>query len=355
MGDKFGSFAFCLAVHPAYLEIKRRCPNVVFQAATDDLEGYARDPLDLAAMFPIAAEALQRHASVVINPTKSAILLPQGHRGLDASQVPEGVEIKRDGTIVVGAAVGSDEFVRAHINSIVQRNVAKLRALELVDPQAALLLLSACLVPALGYHLQVTPPRLAADAARAWDAAIDEARHHVVSGLYDPALGRAPQVGAALQALSDQKARLPMKGGGLGQYSAVLLSPISFYAAYAHHASLDGGTRGRLLLTELAPTIRLLGGLLPQTVMEEDVVAAADLGLRRPVRKLQRDLTRAAHGLAQSRLLDSIPRTQFGVLDRRVVQHPTDAWLPFFVAPTSSDFLSYPMLSVRSSFSGRRK
>ena len=71
-------------------------------------------------------------------------------------------------------------------------------------------------------------------------------------------------------------------------------------------------------------------------------VAAADLGLRRPVRKLQRDLTRAAHGLARSRLLDSIPRTQFGVLDRRVLQHPTDAWLPFFVAPTSSDLVVEP-------------
>jgi hypothetical protein len=43
MGDKFGSFAFDLAVHPAYLEIQAACPSVVFQAATDDLKCYARD------------------------------------------------------------------------------------------------------------------------------------------------------------------------------------------------------------------------------------------------------------------------------------------------------------------------
>ena len=29
MGDKFGSFAFDLAVHPAYLEIQTACPSVV--------------------------------------------------------------------------------------------------------------------------------------------------------------------------------------------------------------------------------------------------------------------------------------------------------------------------------------
>ena len=42
MGDKFGSFVYCLTVHPAYLEIMDRCPNVIVQAATDDLKGYAR-------------------------------------------------------------------------------------------------------------------------------------------------------------------------------------------------------------------------------------------------------------------------------------------------------------------------
>ena len=29
MGDKFGSFVYCLTVHPAYMAVRRRCPNVV--------------------------------------------------------------------------------------------------------------------------------------------------------------------------------------------------------------------------------------------------------------------------------------------------------------------------------------
>ena len=339
MGDKLGSFAFCLAVHPAYVEVKAKCPNVVLQAATDDLKGYARDPHDLLAMFPVAADALRKHAGVVINPSKSAVLLAKGHPDLDAELIPDGVDIRRDGTVVVGAAVGTDRFVQDHLMAIVCSNAAKLTALELVDPQSALLLLSSCLVPVLGYHLQVTPPRLALAAAHAWDAAIDAARSRIMS---DPTLGRAPRVGDALQDLADRKARLPLKKGGLGHYSAVLLSPISFYAAYAHHASLDAGTRSRLRLRELALTMAALSDLLPKAVLDEHVVPAADLGLKRPIRKLQGVMTRAAHDLAHSRLVDAVPRTPSGICDRRVLQHPTDAWLPFFVAPTSSELAISP-------------
>ncbi len=104
---------------------------------------------------------------------------------------------------------------------IVRQNVRKIEALHLLDPQFALLLLSGCLALVLGYHLQVTPPRLALAAAQAWDAAVDAARLRIAS---DPALGRAPLVSAALLDLSARKARLPLKSGGLGHTSAVLLS-----------------------------------------------------------------------------------------------------------------------------------
>ena len=67
ISDKFGSFAFDLAVHPAYLEIQAACPSVVFQAATDDLKCYARDPLDLCKMFPIASTALATHVGLRLN------------------------------------------------------------------------------------------------------------------------------------------------------------------------------------------------------------------------------------------------------------------------------------------------
>ena len=88
MGDKFGSFAFDLAVHPAYLEIQAACPSVVFQAATDDLKCYARDPLDLCKMFPIASAALATHVGLRLSQSKSAILLAAGQADLDPADVP---------------------------------------------------------------------------------------------------------------------------------------------------------------------------------------------------------------------------------------------------------------------------
>ena len=154
MGDKFGSFVYCLTVHPAYVEIMERCPNVLVQAATDDLKGYARDPLDLCQMFPIAAEALERHAGVRLNVEKSAILLPRGVPDPDVDRLPAGsvvqdghvlmrvggehghlhkIELKRDGTIIVGAAVGMDDFIMQHVMSVVRQAIAKFSALRLVN------------------------------------------------------------------------------------------------------------------------------------------------------------------------------------------------------------------------------
>jgi hypothetical protein len=182
MGDKFGSFVYCLTVHPAYIEIMERCPSVVVQAATDDLKGYARDPLELCRMLPIAAEALERHAGVKLNVDKSAILLPRGVSDPDVTRLPPGavvrdgyllmplgveqhehkIELKRDGTIDVDAAVGTDAFVMHHIMSVVDQAVTKFSALRIVQAQNALLLLSGCLYAALGYILpdsRSLPPR----------------------------------------------------------------------------------------------------------------------------------------------------------------------------------------------------
>ncbi len=83
--------------------------------------------------------------------------------------------------------------------SVVEQAVAKFSALHIVRAQNALLLLSGCLSAALGYILQVTPPRLALAAAQAWDAAMDAERARIAS---DPELGVTPTVGVDLQAMS---------------------------------------------------------------------------------------------------------------------------------------------------------
>ncbi len=131
-------------------------------------------------MFPVAAEELERHASITLNASKSGILLAPGVSDPALDRLPEGsslsykdrtrflligtdrhkVQLKRDGLVVVGAAVGTDECVSEHIMGVVRCATRKLDALSLVDAQSALLLLSGCLAQALSYHLQVTLPTL---------------------------------------------------------------------------------------------------------------------------------------------------------------------------------------------------
>ncbi len=121
----------------------------------------------------------------------------------------------------------------------------------------------------------------------------------------------------------------------------MLLSPIAFYAAYSQHAFLDEGTRTRLLERELVPTAAVLRDVLPPVGLEL-IVPVADLGVVKPPRKLQRDLTRAAHALVFQRLMDS-PHC---VRNMRVLAHPTDAFLPFLAAPTSALLVEPPHFTV---------
>ena len=83
-------------------------------------------------MFPIASAALEKHAGLRLNQSKSAILLAAGHADLAPEDVPDGVEVRRDGTMVVGAAVGTDQFVQEHLQAIVRQNTRKFNALYLL-------------------------------------------------------------------------------------------------------------------------------------------------------------------------------------------------------------------------------
>ena len=84
----------------------------------------------------------------------------------------------------------------------------------------------------------------------------------------------------------------------------MLLSPIAFYAAYTQHAYVEQGCRTRLLRAELDHALQELQLRLPALGLEM-LTQPDDLGKEAPVPKLQREITRAAHSLALTRLKDS--------------------------------------------------
>jgi hypothetical protein len=66
--------------------------------------------------------------------------------------------------VIVGEAVGTDDYyhIRKHIMDITTSALKKVAALtKLQSRQAANVMLVSCVVQALGYYMQVTPPRLA--------------------------------------------------------------------------------------------------------------------------------------------------------------------------------------------------
>jgi hypothetical protein len=216
----------------------------------------------------------------------------------------------------------------------VLRATRKLAALSLLDAQNALLLLSGCLSTALTYHLQVTPPRLAAAAAQAWDDAMDAARARIMS---EPSVGVVPVVGPALQALSDGKARLPLKKGGLGHTSAAMLSPAAFYATYTQHAFHEQVGPDRMLVQELDFARALLTPSLPQAALEL-LADPCVMRLKAPPVKLQRSITQALQTRAHAALMDSAPDDR----DKRII----------FCAFTSLGGLSEPVVKFLNGAAG---
>jgi hypothetical protein len=249
--------------------------------------------------------------------------------------IPANLPVTRDGLVMVGAAIGEDDFVSAHILKVVKNATLKLSPLSDIDPQAAHVMLVSCPMHALGYHTQVTPPRLAVEAFSLWDSSVAKVRNAILS---NPSFGRTPAVGADLARLADTKASLPRYLNGLGHISMALISPIAYYAAYSIHASLDKGTRRRLLLAELQPCydmlIQLDPFLAPQPFEEESVILKPeDVGLCRPKKKLQRIITRQVQLHRWSILKDSAIPDE----DKRTIGTLSRVNRAFFVIPTNAD------------------
>jgi hypothetical protein len=136
-------------------------------------------------------------------------------------------------------------------------------------------------------------------------------------------------VGVDLQQQSHKKARLPFKLGGVGHYSAAIISLTGFYASYAQHVALSTVPDERLLRRELAWVVPALRATIADG--HRGLVHAADTILTsRPMRKLQSLLTRSAHGEAHRLLVATAPVPR----DKRMLQFPTDAYLPFLACPT---------------------
>ena len=76
----------------------------------------------------VVAEELLRHAGVRCSQEKSMLLV---HRSaVLPDNIPVNLPVTRDGLVMVGAAIGEDDFVSAHILKVVKNATLKLGPLR---------------------------------------------------------------------------------------------------------------------------------------------------------------------------------------------------------------------------------
>ena len=75
------------------------------------------------------------------------------------ANLPKGLQTTHDGLLLVGAAIGTDDFIRAHVGDKVDRLYTKLKLATELEAQNAHTLMTKCTQYGLGYIVQVTPRR----------------------------------------------------------------------------------------------------------------------------------------------------------------------------------------------------
>jgi hypothetical protein len=158
--------------------------------------------------------------------------------------MPQNLVVTRRGRKISGAFIGTDEFIK---NETTLQAVAitvkldKIKNLGNVHPQIATRLVTNVTFAALVYTCRVNPPALLQDAIRIVDAAVRQARLHIVTDPHSP----PGPVTAERMLRADMVAALPCRDGGLGH------TPLDFIATPAYLGSLAVSVRDRLVESNL--------------------------------------------------------------------------------------------------------
>jgi len=240
-GDALMPALFSIALHPALLRMQARMPaNVSIIAYLDDIYIIC-DPEDAEDCLRIAGECLRDICHIDINAGKLAAWskrvaeCPAGLEGNDANGEPiwkGDLSAERQGVKVLGAPVGSPEYVQRFCDNVVEEKAKLLDLLpKLPSLQSAWLLLYFCAVPRINHLLRTVPPQHVRVAARAHDANVLNCFQKIFH------IPNRQQWETNLQGLSFgtwvKQARLPLRLGGCGLRDSTRTSRAAYWASWA--------------------------------------------------------------------------------------------------------------------------
>ena len=239
MGCKLGSALFDFGIHPVYQELSSLHPSFTLRCLTDDAPVLALPAGDKwmeffeeYALFLRRLEELGRPRGIFVNRDKACLLLPLDAPDPPAGVLPDWVKVVRDGLVVAGAAIGTEDFVHCHFAHAVEDyrlSLAKLEPLSRSRPVCGMVLLGKSFIKKLYYLVKVTPPSIVADLILEADALTAQARLAALT----PDGITPPQCPVDRARRADDIAALPLRSGGFGHTPLALTAPAAFLSSFA--------------------------------------------------------------------------------------------------------------------------
>ena len=239
MGCKLGSALFDFGIHPVYDALCSLHPSFTLRCLTDDAPVFAMPDDDKwpdffaeYAAFLQEFQDLGRPRGIRFNKAKSFLLLPPSAPDPAPGVLPDWVQVVRDGLVIAGAAIGTDDFVIQHFTQAVEDyglSLAKLDDLSHVKPVCGMVLLGRCFTKVLSYLVRVTPTVLVSGLIERADALTAAARYAALT----PEGVSGPDCTDGRLHRADAVAALPLRSGGFGHTPLALSAPGAFYSSLA--------------------------------------------------------------------------------------------------------------------------
>jgi hypothetical protein len=349
-GTALGTFYFGLTVHQDYVETATRFPLIRLHAQIDDM--YLMGPPEaLVNATQFLVEQLELKNLRVEN-EKSFRVYAQQDR-LPATYPPH-YQLTRDGMIVCGSAVGTDQFERDFADRMSVQSEELFKVVDqLEDPQIQLLLLRYCAVPRGNHVLRTIPIHNTTDAV----------------GTFDQSMLRSVTavIGTVVPEHALRQARMPISLGGLGLFSYRTIAWAAYLGSIAdalrvfksnlpspNTPALNHDGVHWLLYSQLSVAqdllqqcahLRTAYSIAFPTVNTQNMVPTTVTQLQSTSPKLQRRLVHIWHELECHSLKESVPATRQPRVQARLQALQTPHAGAFLQAiPTTAEFTIPPQL-----------
>ena len=243
-GDPLGPLCFALALHPIVERIAEEVPGLLVNVWYLDDGTLCGSSDDLLKALKIIEEDGPARG-LLLNRSKSSLFVPsQGD--LSVSSLPSDIPVAREGFLLLGAPVGSPDFIAAEACKRVSKIKVGLDLLStLNDSQMEYVLLCSCLsLPKFVFLLRTCFPEFISNATEALDSA-----------LYDSVV---ELTGSPLSEWVWKKATLPVSMGGLGIRLSSLHAPAAFISSVVQSGPLVSSILNRLTAVLLGNSVAQL-------------------------------------------------------------------------------------------------